>query len=136
MFYKFNAHKASQPQTPETSDDKLAKKIAFKVQQFQLRWAGFMDRQTRKVPLKYLKAMLVTGVLGAGSFCAYLITKDAFASPASLYDTITLTKIWPSEQSERLQKYQIQSEFFRYVDSLENAIRQDSLANPEFYNWP
>jgi len=134
MFYKLNAHKASQPQTPESSQDKLAKKIAFKVQQFQLRWAGFLDRQTRKIPLKYLKAILVTGVLGAGSFFTYLIAKDT--SPASLFDTVTLTKIWPSEQSERLQKYQIQSEFFRYVDSLENAIKQDSLANPEFYNWP
>ena len=95
-----------------------------------------MDRQTRKIPLKYLKGILVTGVLGAGSFFAYLITKDASASPASLFDTATLTKIWPSEQPRQLQKYHIQSEFFRYIDSLENAIKQDSLANPEFYNWP
>lgn len=133
MFYRFNAHRATKSQPTDTSSDRLLKKIAGKILFVQRGWAALMDRYSRKIPLKWLKTILIVFTLGAGSYCIYLI-KDGMITQESLrFKNIVLHRLWPFDPFGQKLKLQKQSAIGRYLDSLEQQVKQDSLDNPPYY---
>ena len=124
MFYNFNAHRQKKSNELDTSDP-LARKIAGKIMVFQRRWADFMGHFTRKIPLKWLKALIVSSVLIATGFCLYLI----FTNGTKPYAT-QIKQLW--QQQRNLEKKHT-SRVWLYLDSLENAVRLDSILHPSDY---
>jgi|GEM_PF-4035821 len=124
MFYNFNAHRQKKLHGPDGSDA-LAKKIAAKIMVFQCCWADLMSRFTRKIPLKWFKALLLSAVLVATGFCLYLIFTNA-AQPF----TTQVKWLW---QKQHYPDNKNTSKVWLYLDSLENAVRLDSILHPSVY---
>jgi hypothetical protein len=124
MFYNFNAHRQKK-QGPVDSTDPVAKKIAGKLMAVQRQWANRMDRACRKIPLRWLKLLFVSAGLMAGGFCLYLIFYNGprlFSAPEK----------WLWSQQGLPEKTNT-SRFWVYLDSLENAVRRDSISHPADY---
>lgn len=113
MFYNFNAHRQKKP-LPVSTSDPAARKIAGKIMAFQRRWANLMNRLCRKIPFRWLKLLVVLTGLVAGGFCLYLI----FNNGQQLF--------FPAEKT-------VVSSSRLYLDSLENAVRLDSIRHPADY---
>ncbi|WP_159477719.1 hypothetical protein [Dyadobacter sp. 3J3] len=134
MFYRFNAHRATKSQPTDTPTDRLPKKIAGKILFFQRGWAALMDRYSRKIPVKWLKTILIVFTLGAGTYCIYLIKGSIITQDTLRFKNIVLLRLWPFDPYEQKLKLQKQSAIGRYLDSLESKIKQDSLENPQQYH--
>ena len=133
MFYRFNAHRASKPQPRDTSTDRFAKTIAGRVHFVQSRWASLMDKYARRIPLKWLKALLIAFIFGAGTYCIYLIQDGMFSQAPLLVKNFDFSRLWPFDPSGQKEKLQKQSALGFYLDSLEREVKRDSLENPQYY---
>lgn len=133
MFYRFNAHRAKKPQIQDSSTDKLAKKIAGKINAVQQGWATFMDRHARNLPPKQLKAVLLVLVLGSGSYCAYLLGEGIFSQALHRFTDFEFAKLWPFDPLGNKEKLRREAAWDHYLDSLEQQVRRDSLQNLQYY---
>ncbi|TKT86017.1 hypothetical protein [Dyadobacter frigoris] len=133
MFYRFNAHRATKPQPNDSKTDSIARKIAGNISRVQCYWATIMDKYARRLPHKWLKALLIALALGSGSYCTYLFEDGIFSHVASRVEKIEFRRLWPFGQSGEKEKLQKQSAFARYLDSLEREVKRDSLENPQYY---
>lgn len=133
MFYRFNAHRTKKPENPGSHSDKLARKIADRITSLQKRWAAFMDGHARKVPVKWLKVLLIVSTLTTGSYCIYLLRNGIFSQATTRLEDINFRQLWPLDPFGQKEKLKKQSALGRYLDSLEREVRRDSLQNPQFY---
>lgn len=133
MFYRFNAHRATKSQPTDTPADRLPKKIAGKILSFQRGWAALMDRYSRKIPVKWLKTILIVFTLGAGTYCIYLIKDGIITNDTLRFKNIVLRRLWPFDPYGQKLKLQKQAAIGIYLDSLERELKQDSLDNPQHY---
>lgn len=133
MFYRFNAHRATKSQPSDTPADRLPKKIAGKILFVQRGWAALMDRYSRKIPLKWLKTILIVFTLGAGTYCIYLIKDGVVTQDTLRFKNIVLRRLWPFDSYGQKLKLQKQAAIGRNLDSLEQQVKQDSLDDRQYY---
>ena len=124
MFYKFNAHRARKP--AEKPDYKLARQIFQKLITLQRSWASYMGSKAEKLTSGWLKALCVTVITVSSSYCAYLIF-EGFISINKTGANARQGHIRVFDPSGIKEQLRAQTELNNYLDSLENAVLEDSL---------
>ena len=124
MFYKFNAHRVRTP--AEKSGYKHARQIYQKMISIQRAWAGLMAKGAGKLSDRWLKGLCFTVICLSCGYSAYLIYEGLLSLNKSAATGWT-ERIWPFDPYGPKQQLRGQIPFRRYLDSLENAVRQDSL---------
>lgn len=124
MFYKFNAHRARKP--AGKADYKLARQIFKKLIRIQCSWASFMQSSTDKLSSGWLRAFCITVMTVSSGYCTYLIF-EGFSSLGKTEASATTRYFWPFYQHEIREQLRAKSIMSMYLDSLENAVIQDSL---------
>jgi len=131
MFYRFNAHRAKKPQIQDSSTDKLAKKIAGKINAVQQGWATFMDKHARRIPAQRLKVILLVLALGSGLYCTYLISGGGLSEVRTRLADFRFEKLWPFDPWAYKEKLKRAAAWDHYLDSLEQQVTLDSLSTPQ-----
>ena len=124
MFYRFDAHRARKP--AEKADYKLARQIFKKLVRIQRCWAGFMQSRADKLRPGWLKAFCLTVMSVSSGYCTYLIF-DGFSSLSKPEASTPTRYFWPFDQHEIKEQLHAKFKMRMYLDSLDNAVIQDSL---------